>query len=193
MKTANVSRDKIWWLLFTLGVVPRAPIKSLFPSSVCSDYQSPAQQWTLEGGRERERESERDREGGRGRGGRKSSVKQFETKNKNHTSLSQREHVTVLWSTSPGGTVFTGQVLSGSRCEEQRVGFRVILLCQTYEPFPLGSTHCWQLWEKCCCLGAEGPVIGCYTQCAAPLWPCRRVQMVVEIEIHTKDVEKWRN
>lgn len=64
MKTANVSRDKTWWLLFTLGVVPRAPIKSLFPSSVCSDYQSPAQQWTLEGGRERERESERDREGG---------------------------------------------------------------------------------------------------------------------------------
>lgn len=190
MKTANVSRDKTWWLLFTLGVVPRAPIKSLFRVQCVQIIR--AQQWTLEGGRERERESERDREGGGEEEG-KVQLNNLKLKIKNHTSSSQREHVTVLWSTSPGGTVFTGQVLSGSRCEEQRVGFRVILLCQTYEPFPLGSTHRWQLWEKCCCLGAEGPVIGCYTQCAAPLWPCRRVQMVVEIEIHTKDVEKWRN
>lgn len=190
MKTANVSRDKTWWLLFTLGVVPRAPIKSLFRVQCVQIIR--AQQWTLEGGRERERESERDREGGGEEEG-KVQLNNLKLKIKNHTSSSQREHVSVLWSTSPGGTVFTGQVLSGSRCEEQRVGFRVILLCQTYEPFPLGSTHCWQLWEKCCCLGAEGPVIGCYTQCAAPLWPCRRVQMVVEIEIHTKDVEKWRN
>lgn len=92
MKTANVSRDKIWWLLFTLGVVPRAPIKSLFRVQCVQIIRAqPSSERLKEGERGRGRVRETERQRGRGRGGRKSSVKQFETKNKkSHFVVSKR-------------------------------------------------------------------------------------------------------
>lgn len=61
MKTANVSRDKIWWLLFTLGVVPRAPIKSLFRVQCVQIIRAqPSSERLKEGERGRVRETERE-------------------------------------------------------------------------------------------------------------------------------------